>query len=119
MRPLVQLLVFLHVGEIDQEVERLASEHRVDVRIMVLDLELLRLLARAFGLDVAQAHDLDERRRRQHWQIRTRHAAATNDAGPDALRRHIRGKSGSRAGGQRGAPEHGGFSEIPTAQERR
>ena len=31
----IEMLVLLHVGEVDQQVERLAGEHLVDMRIVV------------------------------------------------------------------------------------
>ena len=57
----VELLVLLHVGQIDQQIERRAREHLVDVRIVVGDLELLGPVLRALGDDVARADELDVR----------------------------------------------------------
>ncbi len=48
-RSTIQMLMFLHVRQIDQQIKRSAGEHLIDVRIVVRDLMLLRRASRASG----------------------------------------------------------------------
>ncbi len=110
----IQMLVLLHVGEVDEKFKRLAREHLVNVRIMMRDLERLSLFARALGPDVAEAHDFGIRTLRQHRQIGVRYTAATDDTDADALG-GLAG-NGHSAGGDGGAGEQSGFGEFTAAQ---
>ena len=113
----VQVLVLLHVREINQEVERFACEHGIDVRIVVRHFELFRLVARALGPDVAQAHDFHVRALGKHGQVRARDAAAPDYAGADAICVFAHGSRGTRGHG--GAGEQSRFGELTTVQLRR
>jgi hypothetical protein len=62
--------VLLHVGEVDEKIERFAGQHLVNVGIVVRDFESFRLIAGALGADVAQAHDFDVGTFGEHRQIR-------------------------------------------------
>ena len=113
----VQMLMLLHVGEVDEEIERFAREHLVNVRVVMRDLELLRLVARALRSDVAQADHLDVRARGEHRQVRMRHTAAPNHPGADAFCLFAQG--GHYAGRDRSAGQDSCFREVTTVQTMR
>ena len=75
----IQAFVFLHVGQVDQEVEMLTRQHLVEVRIVMRHLEPLRLSPCPFGSNIARAYKLDMRAFRKYRKIRMRNAAATDD----------------------------------------
>ena len=72
-----------HGGGVDEEIERRAGEHVVDVGIDVRHLELLGAFFGAFDDDIADADNLDEWLGGEVWQVRTGDAAAADLAHPD------------------------------------
>ena len=76
----VEPAVLLHVGQVDEQIERLAGQHLIDVRIVVRHAELRGPLLRPLVDDVARADELDVRRLRQMRKVLARDAAAANHA---------------------------------------
>ena len=72
--------MLLHVGQVDEQIERLAGQHLVDVRIVVGHAELRGPALRPLVDDVARADELDVRRLRQMRKVLTRDAAAADHA---------------------------------------
>ena len=81
----VQVLVLLHVGEVDKEIELFTRQHLVNVRVMVRHIELLRLVTRALRPDVAQTHHVRVRTFGQHRQIGMGYTPAPDHADSDSL----------------------------------
>jgi hypothetical protein len=65
----VQVLVFLHVGQVDHQVERHAGEHLVDVRVVIGDVKLFGPALGPLGDDVARADDFGVRALRKMRQV--------------------------------------------------
>ena len=65
----IQVLVLLHVGQIDEQVERYAGQHLLDVRIVLADVEFLGRQAGSFRDSVAGAGQFHERARREMREV--------------------------------------------------
>jgi hypothetical protein len=101
----VEPLVLLHVGQVDQQVERRPGEHLVDVRVAVGDLELVRPPLGPLGNDVAGADQLDVRALGEVRQVDAGDAATADDADADAPGRLGGGGQPGRERQGRGAYE--------------
>jgi hypothetical protein len=65
----VQPAVFLHVGQVHEQIERRPGQHLIDVWIVMRHAILCGALLRARADDVAHAHELDVRRLGQMGQV--------------------------------------------------
>ncbi len=115
----IEVFVFLHVGQVHQEIERCAGQHLVDVRVVVGNRESLRLPLRTVRADVTEAHQLDIGAFGKHGEIRVRDAPASDEARADApllfatLRPHQR-----RAQGHCRARQQARLRKLSTCVER-
>jgi len=91
------MLMFLHVGRVHEQVEIHASEHLVDMRVVVGDIVFFRPPRCPLRNNVTSAHDFGIWALRQMRQINARNAAATDDADSNPLLRRL-GRGGWRAG---------------------
>ncbi|MEX2307989.1 MAG: hypothetical protein WD738_10375 [Pirellulales bacterium] len=80
----IEVLVLLHVGEVDHQVKFGTGQHLIDMRIMICDVEAPGLAFGAIENDIGGADKLDVRTLRQMGQVCVRYAAAANDADSDA-----------------------------------
>src|SRR5262249_54920589 len=80
----IQMLVFLHVGEIHEQIERLPSEHLVDVGIVVGNFELLSAATSPLRNDVACANQLHIRALPQLRKVNSGDTTAANDTHLDS-----------------------------------
>ena len=86
---LVQPIVFLHVSQIDEQVERCTGQHLVDMGIVIGYVVPLGRLFASLGYDVTCADQLDERAALQMRQILCRHTTAADYAHLGLLARRL------------------------------
>ena len=81
----IDSLMLLHVGGINEEIKRLSSQHRFDIRIVMFNMVAFRLAFGPLRFDIAKADHLDEGGLRQLRQVLIGNATAANQAGADAF----------------------------------
>ena len=114
----IEMLVFLHVGRVDQQVEVDAGQHLIDMGVVIGDVVFFRPAFGPLWDDVASAHQLGVTGISKMWQVNSRDAAAANDPNTNSLFRWFFGCGGRctewrgySSSGQGGACGRGAFQK--------